>query len=124
MSRVDKYETLENQSKRMKNMMIEGCLTPIPLTYYILFYYLSTHSCKQWEKEQRKERNITKVTNPQWHQCASHCYCAKRSLTARQGLGHTHFSLHSLLYHTPAEPQTANSNAMLHTSKYTTGHTR
>ena len=123
MSLVDEYETMDNGNNRMKNVMIQGCLIPIPLTYSVLFYHKSTHSCKQWDN-QRKERNMTKVTNPQWHQCASHCCCAKRSLTARRGLDHIRFSLHSLLYHTPAEPQTVNSNATLHTSTYTTGHTQ
>jgi hypothetical protein len=74
-------------------------------------------------RSNEKKQIMTNVTNPQWHQCASRCYCAKHSLTAMQGLDHTRFSLHSLLYHMPAEPQTVSSNPTLQTSTYTSEYT-
>jgi len=51
---VNEYEPLEDRSNIMKNVMIQGCLIPIP-TYSILYYYKSTRSCKQWGKSKEKK---------------------------------------------------------------------
>ena len=53
---VDEYAPLEDQSNIMKNVLIHGCLIPIP-TYSILYYYKSTYSCKQWGKAKKRKKS-------------------------------------------------------------------
>ena len=96
MSLVDEYELLEYRSNRMKNVMIQGCLIPIPLTYSILFYYKSTHSCKQWEKE-KKEIWKKLLTHDGTN---AHHIAAVQYVVWQQGKGWITFVSHSTVYYT------------------------